>query len=181
MDVPEIALVRQRDESVVLRVTRADGTVVWQKQRPAHAAFFALHDLTHYAVESVLGVDDAFYGLLMAGWSFRDTEGKGARGRLPVNALFVEAIVGTLDIERASGARWSAAEFNESLAMHMAGNGLTPPRRLTDDDLARIRRDRAELFQRWASLAPGTALALRWDVPLARRDGTAATQDRAGP
>jgi hypothetical protein len=39
-------------------------------------------------------------------------------------------------------------------------NGRDAPRRLTDDDLARIRKRRAELFERWHALRPGQTLAL---------------------
>jgi hypothetical protein len=178
MEITAIEIVKDPDGSALLRMTRHDGSRVWQKQRGALARFFSLHDLTHYAVESVLAIGDAFFGLLASGWSIEETEGKGARGPLPVNALFVEAVVGALDTERASGSRWTAAEFNASLATHMARTGRTAPRQLTDDDLARIRRRRAELFQQWESLAPGAALILSWDVPQAGRDGTAIGQDR---
>lgn len=147
-------------------MTRADGSVVWQKQQGSHAAFFPFHDLTHYAVESTLRLPDAFFGLVASGWSIEDTEGKGARGRLPANAHFVEALVGTLDRERASFARWTAEEFNDSLALYLSRAGLEAPRQLTDDDLARIRARRAELFQQWDSLGEGASLVLAWDIPL---------------
>lgn len=156
---------------------RADGSTAWQTQRGAHAAFFSFHDLTHYAVESVLQMDDAFFGLLAMGWSIEETEGKSPRGPLPLNAVFIEAVVGALDVERASGTRWTADEFNDSLATHMTAAGRTPPRRLTDDDLARIRKRRAELFRQWDSLGAGESLRLPWDVPLASRDGTASRKD----
>lgn len=177
MEIPGIELVKQRDGSVVLRITRADGSKVWQKQTAGHAAFFPFHDLTHYAVESVLRIDDAFFGLVAAGWSIDETEGKSARGPLPLDALFVEAVVGTLDSERASLARWTAAEFNESLATHMARGGRRAPRQLSDEDLARIRRRRAELFQQWESLGPGESLRLGWDIPLGSRDSPASRED----
>ncbi len=177
MEIPGIELVKRRDGSVVLRMTRGDGSTVWQNQNGGHAAFFPFHDLTHYAVESVLRIDDAFFGLLAAGWSIAETEGKSARGRLPINAVFVEAIVGTLDTERASLTRWTAAEFNDSLATYMTAAGRTVPSELTDDDLARIRTRRAELFQQWESLGEGDSLSLPWDVPLAPRDGTASGKD----
>src|SRR5688572_24292833 len=107
MQILGIELVKQRDGAVVLRATREDGSRVWQKQEGAHAGFFPLHDITHYAVETVLAIHDAFLGLLAAGWSIEETEGKSARGPLPLNAQFVEAVVGTLDAERASATRRS--------------------------------------------------------------------------
>jgi hypothetical protein len=83
-----------------LRCVRADGSATWQKQGTRHAAFFALHDLTHVAVESTLGFRNGFFGLVAQGWEIDDTTGKGARGPLPSGAAEVEYIVGTLDAER---------------------------------------------------------------------------------
>lgn len=165
MQILGIELVKQRDGAVVLRATRADGTRTWQKRAGTHAAFFPLHDITHYAVETVLAVEDAFLGLLAAGWSIEETEGKSARGPLPLNARFVEAVVGTLDAERASTARWTAAEFNETLATHMARTEGGTPRVLTDDELAQIRRRRAQLFEAWRVLPPGQTLTLPFPAP----------------
>jgi hypothetical protein len=105
-----------------LRCIRQDGSVTWQKQ-PTHAAYFALHDLTHYAVETALGYKRGFFGLIAEGWEVDDTTGKGARGALPAEAVEVERIVGLFDSERASGALWTAEEFNEFA-----------PRALTDAD-----------------------------------------------
>lgn len=157
-----LELTRRIDGTVVFQVRRDDGTTDWQKQDGKNAGFFPLHDLTHFAVEMELGIGDAFYGLLASGWSISDTEGKSDRGPLPLNALFVEAVVGTFDSERASGSLWTAADFNESLATHMGRDGRMTPRQLTDDDLERIRRRRAALFARWQSLPAGDTLRLEF-------------------
>jgi hypothetical protein len=157
-----INLTQHTDGSTVLKCTRADGTSTWQKQQGKHAAFFALHDLTHFAVESELGIRDGFYGLIAKGWSIEDTEGKGPRGPLPHDALFVENVVGTLDSERASGSRWTAEEFNENTARFAAKGGRPAPRALTDDELASVRKRRAELFAEWNELAAGGTMELRF-------------------
>jgi hypothetical protein len=156
----QILLTQRPDGSVVLKCIRADGSSTWQKQQGRHAAFFALHDLTHYAVESELGIRDGFYGLIAEGWSIDDTEGKGPRGPLPHDALFVENVVGTLDSERASGSRWTADEFNENTARFAATGGRPAPRALTDGELVRIRKRRAELFAQWNQLAAGGTMEL---------------------
>src|SRR5712675_2192817 len=70
----------------VLRCVRGDGSVIWQKQGGRNAGFFALHDLTHFAVESVLGVRRGFFGLIAEGWDVEDMTGKGVRGALPGEA-----------------------------------------------------------------------------------------------
>ena len=157
----QITLEKRKDGSVVLRLTRSDGTSDWQKQQGPNAAFFPLHDLTHYAVETELGIGDAFYGLVAAGWTIAET-GEGKRPGMPANALFVENVVGTLDTERASGSRWTAAEFNENTARFATQGGRPVPRLLTDDELARIRKRRAELFEAWRSLASGASLELQF-------------------
>ena len=159
-----VTLSKHPDGSVVLKCLRPDGSSTWQKQQK-HAAFFPLHDLTHYAVESELGIANAFYGLIAAGWSIDDTEGQGPRGALPIEAIFVESVVGTLDAERASGSRWTADEFNDSLARHFARSGRPVPRVLTDAELARVRKRRAELFAAWHELPAGGAIDLTFPAP----------------
>lgn len=161
----KIELSRRADGSVVLRLTRRDGTSDWQKQTGPQATFFPLHDLTHYAVETELGIRNAFYGLVASGWLIEDTTGKGKRGPLPADALFVENVVGTLDTERASGSRWTAEEFNENATRYAAQGGRPAPRRLGDDELAGIRRRRAELFAAWQELPAGRTLDLSFPDP----------------
>jgi hypothetical protein len=146
----------------VLRCVRSDGSVTWQKQESRNAAFFALHDLTHFAVESVLGFRRGFFGLVAEGWEIEETTGKEARGPLPIEAKVVESIVGLLDSERASGAIWSAEDFNQQAAIHAESAGLTEPRKLTDEDLARVRARRAGLFAEWRAVKAGKTLDLQY-------------------
>ncbi|HVW12103.1 MAG TPA: hypothetical protein VHC90_26170 [Bryobacteraceae bacterium] len=146
-----VELAKRKDGAGVLRCVRGDGSVTWQKQNQRNAAYFALNDLTHFAVESVLGYQRGFFGLLREGWDFDDTTGKGAKGPLPPEAGEVEGIVGRFFIEQASEARWTAEEFCDSL-----------PRKLTDDELAQVRRRRGELFAAWAAVEPGCVLNLKF-------------------
>src|SRR3984957_14106051 len=98
----QIEIAKQPDGAGVLRCIRQDGSVTWQKQTK-HAAHFAVHDLTHLAVETVLSYRRGFFGLIAEGWDVDDTTGKGARGPLPGEAGEVEQIVGLFDSERGSG------------------------------------------------------------------------------
>jgi hypothetical protein len=108
-----IEFAKQKDGSAVLRCLRSDGSVTWQKQQGEHAAFFPLHDLTHYAVETELGFRRGLYGLIAEGWNIADTTGETGRGELPNETLAVEYLVSAFSAERASGAAPTAAEFNE--------------------------------------------------------------------
>ena len=73
-------------------------------------------------------------------------------------------IVGFFDLERRIGERATAEELNEKLAEYCADNGLPPQRRLTEDDLARVRQKRGELFARWEAVEPGEAMELEFDL-----------------
>ena len=158
-----IQLTKRADGGAVLRCVRADGSATWQRHDGHQAAFFPLHDLTHLAVETTLGYRRGFFGLVAEGWDIEETGGKGAAGPLPAEAVAVEHLVGFLDVERATGALWTAADFAEQLAS--AGVALARAEPLTDDELARVRERRRELLARWAAVAPGEVLELPFDRP----------------
>jgi len=155
-----IAIKKKTDGSASLACRRADGSVTWQRQDGTQGRFFPLHDLTHYAVETVLGLDQAFYGLVAAGWEFSDFGHPWPRGPMPAAAIAAELIVGYLDSERAAGTTWTAEEFNAKAAAYHEARGASPAFRLGEADLARIRQTRATLFARWEALLPGATLEL---------------------
>src|SRR6185295_7095747 len=86
--VPELRVqfTKRTDGGVVLRCLRRDGSVTWQRHEK-QAIFFSFHDLSHFAVETGLGFQSGFYGLLADGWDIGDTGGKGARGKLPPDSV----------------------------------------------------------------------------------------------
>ena len=131
-----IALAKKADGSGVLRCSREDGSVTWHKQTARHAAHFTVHDLTHWAVETVLGYKHGFFGLIADGWEMDDTTGKGTRGALPSEAIEVERVVGLFDTERGSGTVWTVDEFN-----------AFAPRPLSEEEIRNIKARRAELFR----------------------------------
>ena len=147
----DIELKKGRDGPSTLACVRADGTRTWGKV----ARFFPVHDLTHCAVESVLVFKEAFFGLVASGWSIDDFAAPGVAGRLPVEAVWAESIVGLLDLERGTGKEWTAPEFNEALAESLRGQGRAAFRPIGEAELARIRALRNGLQQRWDELTPG--------------------------
>ena len=160
-----IRIKKQTDGSAALSCTRADGTVTWQRQQGAQAMFFPRHDLTHFAVETVLHHRCGFYGLVASGWNLTDFGAPWPRGRLPADMDPSELIVGFLDTERASGTRWTADEFNDKAAAYYREHNITSaPPTLTDDDLARVRQRRAELFEQWDAVPSGGTLELSFDL-----------------
>ena len=143
-----VQITKKTDGSGVLRCVRDDGSVTWQKQNDRHAAYFSLHDLTHFAVETELGLRRGFFGLIAEGWDINDTTGKGARGPLPREAGEVEMIVGLFSAG-------TVDEFNEAAAM-------VGTRKLSFDEIERVKKKRSELFQQWSAVAPGAMLELEY-------------------
>ncbi len=167
-----IRIKKGKDGRTALSCTRADGTTTWQRQEGRQATFFPKHDLTHYAVETALGHQQGFYGLVSAGWDFADFGSPWPRGRLPVEAHISEMIVGVFDLERRIGERPSAQELNEKLAEYSVENGLPQQRRLTEEDLDRVREKRAEMFAKWEAVRPGDALEIPFEVAQANLHGS---------
>jgi hypothetical protein len=155
-----IRIKKNADGHTSLSCTRSDGTKTWQRQEGSQAGFFPRHDLTHYAVETVLGHRSGFYGLVAAGWDLSDFGNPWPRGRLPLDANISEMIVGFLDLERASGQMGRADDLNALLLEFSRNHSLQAPVPLSDDDLDRVRQARGELFSRWEAIPPGNALEL---------------------
>ena len=155
---------KNADGGSSLSCTRADGSTTWQSMKNSQAAFFPRHDLTHYAVETVLGHRAGFYGLVATGWDLTDFGTPWPRGPMPGESVLSEMIVGLLDVERASGELARADDVNQQLGHFCAENGLPKPRVLTDDDLRAVRLKRGELFAMWDAVQPGDALELAFEL-----------------
>ena len=161
----EITFHARADGNVVLRCVRADGSTTWQRQSGPRARFFPLHDLTHFAVETELGARDGFFGLIEAGWDIADTDGKGARGRLPPEAVLVEHLVGLLSQERMGGSDLlTAGDVHELLAPRIASGDLPRPR-LDDAKLVRARERRDALHSAWGACPTDTPFRLAYRRP----------------
>jgi len=156
-----IRLKKKTDGNAALSCVRADGTTTWQRQEGVQGAFFPLHDLTHYSVETVLRFRRAFYGLIAEGWDLSSFNEPGTKGRIPEEAGLAEVIVGFFDGERATGHISSADDFNWKIQSYWEHNDLPPTSfRMSDDALTRIRAVRGELFATWRALPPGETMTL---------------------
>ena len=137
-------------------------------QRTGHRGFFAYHDLLHYAVETTLGLHEAFFGLMAAGWSFENfTRRDDPNYRpLPHEAQFAEHLVGLLSLrlkDLASPDPDVRALLAEELNHDLTAAGHKSdfaPRPLTAADLGAIHETYDHLLQRWSALAVGDHLEL---------------------
>ena len=152
------------DGRTALSCVRPDGTVTWQRQEGGQAAFFPRHDLTHLAVESVLGHRHGFYGLVADGWNLSDFGTPWPRGPIPLEANLSEITVGFFDRERGSGIIGQAGELNQHLTQYCAENALPNPPHYSEDDLLRVRQKRGELFSKWDAVKPGDTLEVEFEV-----------------
>ena len=159
-----IRIKKNRDGTAALSCTRADGSVTWQKQNGQQARFFPRHDLTHYAVETVLGHRKGFYGLVADGWNLTDFGAPWPRGPMPADMDPSELIVGFLDTERASGTRWSAEDLNDKIKLYNETQHTSYDLQLTDEVLGQIRKRRSELFTMWDEVPPGETLELAFEI-----------------
>jgi hypothetical protein len=142
----------------VMVCTREDGSSTWtQTDR-----FMTVHDLTHFCVESELGMRSGFYGLLAEGLNITDFENKvkiQARD-LPQESIVAELIVGLLLTERSDGQ--PLADFNHVLQQMVTHNHLSLSIILTDVQLKNIRSRLNDLLGRWMTLDCDQALNLNF-------------------
>lgn len=157
-----IRLKRHSDDSASITCTRDDGTVTWQRQAGKLGMVFPQHDLTHYAVETVLHYTDGFYGLVADGWNIEDFAVPYPRGQVPQSARQVELIVGCFDTERRTVGRMSVDEFNAHARTYVSSTRFSdvPVRILSAAELDAVRGARDALLARWNALPRGDALEL---------------------
>jgi hypothetical protein len=162
-----IRLKKGRDGPDSLACVREDGTSTWRRIQRG----LAFHDLAHFAVETELAIGDGFYGLVASGWSFEDLMSAEERANIPSGAMWVELLVNAFLTEAMSGAMQEAGVFHDGVAQGAAKLGHPVPRRLSDEEIARIRGTIARLAGKWRALALGDTLELEF----------AAAQDARAP
>ncbi len=160
-----IQLKKGRDGPATLACVRADGTRTWGKEHP----FFPTHDLTHCAVESVLGFDQAFFGLIATGWEIDDFAKPGASRRMPFQAIVAEHVVGVLDRERALPAPLSVAEFNETVVASLPPAQRDAFRLFNDAQLSQVRELRQTLEARWHALPVGATMDVEFPAGILQK------------
>lgn len=146
---------RHEDRPHTFTCIRDDGSTTGMPS----SGFFVRHDLTHYAVETVLGLGEAFYGLLSQGWeisSFEERQPGSRKARaVPPGAMLAECLAGLLDLDLVASPT-PAEELIELLRDRLGADTRLP----SPEEIGEIRCRRAELMERWSALAPGETLEL---------------------
>ncbi|SHG54201.1 hypothetical protein [Flagellimonas flava] len=148
-----------------LTCIREDSTITWTTLRNN----FESHDLAHYAVETVLGFDRAFYGLLSQGFNIQDFElPRGQRpealipANLPEQSLQTEHLVNLLLTPGIS--ERNDFDLIGTLRQILEADGLGFPHALNPISLEKIYNTYDDLTLRWQALAAGGILELSFNT-----------------
>lgn len=157
----ELIFKKGKGKPDTISCTRADGSVTWTKLQRG----MAYHDLAHYAVESTLGYQRAFYGLLAEGYDIGDFEKPREQrspalipANLPQEAIITEYMVNLLQTEYLNSGE--NPQFLKMLKEILADKDLIFPTALTPDKLVEMRTCFHGLANRWLALPPGESLSL---------------------
>lgn len=146
----------------VLRCVRDDGSATWFQASASNAEFFAAHDLSHFAIETVLGYRTAFYGLVAAG---RDLDDFGSQGGVADTRKYSDEAI---HAEEAANLMLLAVRedydfdgFWEILTM-AHDSAVSPLPSVSREQFDAIKAKLSELLEAWRALAIGESLSLEF-------------------
>jgi hypothetical protein len=154
----EIKFTKRNKEGHIIACKRSDGSETWMQI----SSFFAVHDLCHYAVETELGMQHAFYGMLDAGANISDFElPKDERTfQLTDQALFAEQMVNLLTIEYNQG---EIQNFTESLReIYRQNRSEVNMPEINEKQVTAIRNSFESLANQWHGLSEGESIMLKF-------------------
>ncbi len=143
-----------------LSYTRDDETATWMQGDD----YLVQHDLSHYAIESILQYRTAFNGMLNDGMDIRDFEDKEKRDRLIVTAeaVYAENLANLFLVEIMQG---NFEDFNavQQTAFISFGKQYDPVT-LSLENIETIRAFLRQLLKQWEELPVGETLALTFSL-----------------
>jgi hypothetical protein len=143
------------DKPHVICYVRDDRTKTWM-----HADnFFVRHDLSHYAIEKILGYTTAFMGMLNKGMDIKDFENREKRSKMAITneARNSEQMANLFLMEVAQG---NLEDFNDTLKQTFTGTQVIDVPFLTSNEVAAIRNYLKELYKNWDELPAGETMSL---------------------
>ncbi|MCG9131351.1 hypothetical protein J5I95_06670 [Candidatus Poribacteria bacterium] len=139
-----------------LTCIRDDGSITWT---PLHRGFVH-HDFAHYVVETTLGFENAFFGLVSKGYDIPDFSKPKAKRpfEIPEEAMDTEPIVALLQADfpntpypQDAGSTGIFREYSAAL-----------PISITDEQLEIMRQELRALLQQWRNLQAGESMVLQF-------------------
>ena len=140
-----------------LTCIRDDGSATWTHLHRG----FVQHDFAHYVVETILGFENAFFGLVAKGYNIPDfSEPKAERPfEIPEEAIDTEPIVALLQ-----------ADLREDLGYSGDSDGIFQDHRaslpvdITAEQLKVMRQELRTLLERWYDLQLGESMTLQFKM-----------------
>lgn len=154
----KIRITKGKNGPNTLTCVREDGSSTWAKVQD----YFPLHDMTHYVVETTLGISNAFYSLVRDGWDITAFAEKGVGKRLPSEANLVEALVSRLQQELMPGHEFTVESYNEEVLAVLEGIGNPARRPVTEAELNEMRSRLRGLMAKWKAIEPGQSIELEF-------------------
>jgi hypothetical protein len=152
---------KKADASAVFTAVRDDGTST-STVIGDPGGFGPVHDLTHYVVETSLGIKAGFLGQLAAGRDVRDFD-RDAKNWLPAEAFVAEAIAGQLSQDAMSRHPLNTEDFNSTIRDVLSrGDTVCTPPEITADLLTAMHARLAKLRSQWDALGPNETLELEF-------------------
>ena len=148
------------DKPHIIKYIRDNGTETWMYSD----AFFVQHDLSHFAIESVMKYSTAFNGMLNSGMDIKDFEDKEKRARLTVTdeACYAENMSNLFLTEIMQG---EFEDFNTvQQQSFIAMNTQCQPVSLSDEKIQTIRDYLRQLLDQWNEMPVGETMELTFDV-----------------
>ena len=133
---------------------RDDRSVTWTH---IHRGFVT-HDFAHYVVETTLGFQNAFFGLVAKGFDIPDFSLPASKRpfKIPKEVIKVEPIVALLQAEL-----WES--FPDTL---LHPNSKELPAKITPEQIESMRRRLRRLMEQWDNVIPGESMTLQFESNL---------------
>jgi hypothetical protein len=144
----------------IIKYIRDNGTETWMPSDD----FFVRHDLSHYAIEKILGYRTAFNGMLNNGMNIKDFENREKRAAMCITeeALYAENMANLFLVEIAQG---GFDDFNTVQQQTFTSfNKQFPAITLTEEKINRIRIYLRQLLLQWNDLPAGSTLELEFNL-----------------
>lgn len=155
----EILFTKTGKEQHVFSCKLKDGSTTWKHV----SVFFMLHDLCHYAVETILPLKNAFFGMVASGIDINDFDlPKEQRVfQLTDEALFAEQLVNLVVIDHTQGRMENLIEIFVSIYDLDYRSILM--QKLTEEKLEKIRIKYSELLNQWEAIPLSGILKLSFE------------------
>ena len=137
-----------------LTCIRDDGSITWTHLHRG----FVHHDFAHYVVETTLGFENAFFGLVAKGHDIPDfSEPKAKRPfEIPKEAMDTEPIVALLQADSPNTTHSESVDSDGIFQEYSASLSVS----ITDKQLEIMRQKLQALLHQWHNLQPGESMVL---------------------